>query len=96
VQIDLFDATQNLNTGATQDTVIHFSEILIERLTQQAPSLRQNQRSEERFAAPTRLTYLSSEAGVDAYKGTGIVRRVTELRASDSSRFPGEVTTGTR
>jgi len=50
----------------------------------------------QRFVAPTRLTYLSSETGVDADKATGIVRRVTELRASDSSRFPGEGASGTR
>jgi MscS family membrane protein len=47
------------------------------------------------FAAPTRLTYLSSDAGVDADKSNVIVRRVTELRASDSFRFPGESRTGT-
>ena len=43
-----------------------------------------------RFAAPTRLTYLSSDVGVDTDKANDIVRRVTELRASDSFRFPGE------
>jgi MscS family membrane protein len=49
-----------------------------------------------RFAAPTQLTYLSRDAGVDAEKANGIVRRVTELRASDSFRFPGESRTGTK
>jgi len=43
-----------------------------------------------RFAAPTRLTYLSREAGLDEEKGKDIVRHVTELRASDAFRFPGE------
>jgi MscS family membrane protein len=43
-----------------------------------------------RFAAPARLTYLSNDAGVDADKANDIVHRVTELRASDSFRFPGE------
>jgi MscS family membrane protein len=44
-----------------------------------------------RFAAPTQLTYLSRDAGLDAEKGNDIVRHVTELRASDAFRFPGEV-----
>jgi MscS family membrane protein len=35
-----------------------------------------------RFAAPTRLTYLSTDAGVDSEKANDIVRHVTELRAS--------------
>lgn len=48
-----------------------------------------------RFAAPTQLTYLSRDAGVDAEKANGIVRRVTELRASNAFRFPGETRTGT-
>jgi hypothetical protein len=33
-------------------------------------------------------------AGVDADKAKGVVSRVTELRASDSFRFPGEGKTG--
>jgi MscS family membrane protein len=49
-----------------------------------------------RFAAPTQLTYLSRDAGVDGEKTNDIVRRVTELRASDSFRFPGESRTGTK
>jgi MscS family membrane protein len=43
-----------------------------------------------RFAAPTQLTYLSTDAGLDAEKGNDIVRHVTELRASDAFLFPGE------
>jgi MscS family membrane protein len=35
-----------------------------------------------RFAAPTRLTYLSTDAGVDSEKANDIVRHITELRAS--------------
>lgn len=46
-----------------------------------------------RFAAPTQLTYLSRDAGLDAEKGNDIVHRVTELRASDAFRFPGEAQT---
>jgi MscS family membrane protein len=37
-----------------------------------------------RFAAPTRLTYLSRDVSVDAQKTDGAVRRVTELRASEA------------
>ena len=48
-----------------------------------------------RFAAPTRLTYQSADAGVDAEKANGIVHRVTELRASNAFRFPGDTRTGT-
>jgi MscS family membrane protein len=48
-----------------------------------------------RFAAPTQLTYLSNDTGIDADKANGIVRHVTELRAGDSFRFPGESRTGT-
>ena len=47
-----------------------------------------------RFAAPTRLTYVATNAGVDAEKASGIVRSVTELRASNAFRFPGEARTG--
>jgi MscS family membrane protein len=37
-----------------------------------------------RLAAPTQLTYLSADAGVDAEKAKSIANRVTELRASHS------------
>ena len=47
-----------------------------------------------RFAAPTRLTYLSSYKGLAAEKAQGIVQRVAEPRASDSFRFNGDVPTG--
>ncbi len=43
-----------------------------------------------RFAAPTQLTYLSEDAGVDPEKVNGVVRRVTELHASNAFRFPGD------
>ena len=43
-----------------------------------------------RFAPTTRLTYQSSDAGIDTDKADVIVRRVTELRASDSFHLPGE------
>ena len=48
------------------------------------------------FAAPTQLTYLSTGSGVDAEKANDIVRRVTELRASDTFLFPGESRTGAK
>jgi MscS family membrane protein len=69
-------------TAIRQDVILKIAEIV--------------QGAGARFAAPTRLTYLSSEAGVDTEKANGIVRRVTELRASDSFRFPGESKTGTQ
>jgi len=49
-----------------------------------------------RFAAPTQLTYLSSDTGIDAEKSNDIVRRVSELRAGDTFRFPGEARAGTK
>jgi len=49
-----------------------------------------------RLAAPTQLTYLSRDTGIDSEKTNSIVRRVTELRASDDFRFPGETRTGTK
>jgi MscS family membrane protein len=49
-----------------------------------------------RFAAPTQLMYLSRDTGIDAEKANSIVSRVTELRASDDFRFPGETRTGTQ
>jgi MscS family membrane protein len=48
------------------------------------------------FAAPTQLTYLSTDAGVDAEKTNDIVRRVSELRAADAFRFPGETRTAAK
>jgi MscS family membrane protein len=69
-------------TAIRQDVILKIAEIV--------------QGAGARFAAPTRLTYLSSEAGVDTEKANGIVRRVTELRASDSFRFPGECKAGTK
>jgi hypothetical protein len=41
-----------------------------------------------RFAAPTQLTYLSGDTGVNAEKANGIVRRVAELRAAIASIIP--------
>jgi MscS family membrane protein len=49
-----------------------------------------------RFAAPTRLTYLSTEAGVDKEKTSEILHHMTELPATDSSSFPSEARTGTK
>lgn len=69
-------------TAIRQDVILKIAEIV--------------QDAGARFAAPTQLTYLSSEAGVDSDRAIGIVRRVTELRATDSFRFPGESKTGTQ
>jgi MscS family membrane protein len=49
-----------------------------------------------RFAAPTRLTYLSTDAGVNEEKTNEILHHMTELRATDAFRFPGEARTGTK
>ena len=43
------------------------------------------------FAAPTRLTYLSTDAGVDEERATAIARHAIELRAGDEMGYPGEV-----
>jgi len=45
------------------------------------------------FAAPTQLAYLSRDKGVDAKRTSDIVRRITEPRAGDVFRFPGEART---
>jgi MscS family membrane protein len=68
-------------TAIRQDVILKIAEIV--------------EAAGTRFAAPTQLTYLSTDAGVDAEKPNGIVRRVTELRASDTFRFPGGAQTGT-
>jgi MscS family membrane protein len=47
-----------------------------------------------RFAAPTQLTDLSRDAGLDPEKANGVLRRVTELDPSDTFRFPGEPRAG--
>ena len=46
------------------------------------------------FAAPTRLTYQSKDAGIDAEKADDIARQVAELRAAGGLGSPGEVLTG--
>jgi MscS family membrane protein len=63
-------------TAIRQDVILKIAEIV--------------EAAGTRLAAPTRLIYLSNDAGVDADKANTIVRRATELRASDSFRFPGE------
>jgi MscS family membrane protein len=68
-------------TAIRQDVILKIAEIV--------------EAAGTRFAAPTQLTYLSADAGVDSEKANGIVRRVTELRASNKFRFPGENRTGT-
>jgi MscS family membrane protein len=47
------------------------------------------------FAGPTQLTYLSTDAGVDEEKTSETLRHMTELRAANAFRFPGEARTGT-
>ena len=49
-----------------------------------------------RLAAPTQLTYLSRDVGVDPEKANEILRHVTELRANDALGVPGEAHTGTK
>jgi len=68
-------------TAIRQDVLLKIAEIV--------------EASGTRFAAPTQLAYLSRDAGVDVEKTNNVVRRVTELRASDQFKFPGEVRTGT-
>jgi MscS family membrane protein len=63
-------------TAIRQDVLLKIAEIV--------------QASGARFAAPTRLTYLSRDKGLDAQKAEDIVRKVTDLRARDAFRFPGE------
>lgn len=69
-------------TAIRQDIILKIAEIVHD--------------SGAQFAAPTQLTYLSRDAGVDSEKANEVVRRVTELRASDKSIFPGETRTGTK
>jgi MscS family membrane protein len=68
-------------TAIRQDVVLKIAEIV--------------EAAGARFAAPTRLTYQAKDEGVDTDKANPVVPRVTELRASDSFRFPGESRTGT-
>jgi MscS family membrane protein len=68
-------------TAIRQDVILKLAEIV--------------EAAGTRFAGPTRLTYLSRDAGLDAEKGNDIVRHVTELRAGDAFRFPGEARTRT-
>ena len=68
-------------TAIRQDVILKIAEIVESAGT--------------RFAAPTQLTYLSTDAGLDAEKANEIVRRVTEQRASESFRIPGESQTAT-
>jgi MscS family membrane protein len=63
-------------TAIRQDVVLKLAEIV--------------EAAGTRFAAPTRLTYLSKDAGLDEEKGNDIVRHVTALRVNDAFPFPGE------
>jgi MscS family membrane protein len=66
-------------TAVRQDVILPIAEIV--------------KASGTRFAAPTQLAYMSRDTGIDAEKTNDIVRRMTELRASDTFRFPGEAHT---
>jgi MscS family membrane protein len=68
-------------TAIRQDVILKIAEIV--------------EASGTRFAAPTQLTYLCRDKGIDAEKAKDIVGRVTELRARDVVKFPGEAQTGT-
>ena len=69
-------------TTIRQDVILKIAEIVEASGTQ--------------FAAPTQLAYLSIDKGIGAEKAVDIARRVTERRASDVFRFPGEAPTGTK
>ena len=69
-------------TAIRQDVILKIAEIV--------------EASGTAFAGATQLTYLSRDPGIDAEKSNDIVRRVTELRASDAFIFPGETPTGTK
>jgi len=68
-------------TAIRQDVILKIAEIV--------------EASGTRFAGPTQLTYLSRDKGIDGDKANDIASRVTELRAREVVRFPGEVPTGT-
>jgi MscS family membrane protein len=68
-------------TAIRQDVILKIAEIV--------------EASGTRFAAPTQLAYLSRDKGVDAEKANDIVRRMSELPASDVFRYPDEARTGT-
>jgi MscS family membrane protein len=68
-------------TGIRQDVILKIAEIV--------------EASGTRFAAPTQLTYLSRDKGVDAERANDLVGRAMEPQASDVFRFPGEARTGT-
>jgi MscS family membrane protein len=68
-------------TTIRQDVILKIAEIV--------------EASGTRFAAPTQLAYLSRDKGIGAEKAVDIAPRVTERRASDVFRFPGEAPTGT-
>jgi MscS family membrane protein len=65
-------------TVIRQDVILKIAEIV--------------EASGTRFAAPTQLTYLSGDKGIDAEKTDDIVRHATELRA-DLLKFPGDTRT---
>jgi len=68
-------------TAIRQDVILKIAEIV--------------EASGSRFAAPTQLTYLSRDKGIDAERANDIARRRAEPQASDVCRFPGEARTGT-
>jgi MscS family membrane protein len=68
-------------TKIRQDVILKIAEIV--------------EASGTRFAAPTQLTYFSTDKGLNTEKASDVPRRVTELRVSDFFQFPKKSGTGT-
>jgi MscS family membrane protein len=69
-------------TAIRQDVILKIAEIV--------------EAAGTRFAAPTQLTYLSRDAGVDAEKANDFVRQETKLPANGEFPIPREARTGTK
>jgi MscS family membrane protein len=69
-------------TAIRQDVILKIAEIV--------------EAAGTRFAAPTQLTYLSRDAGVDAEKANEFVRQETKLPANGEFPIPREARTGTK
>ena len=84
-QLELFAYGETGNyaqfTEIRQDVILKIAEIV--------------EASGTGFAAPTQLAYVSRDKRVDARRTSDIVRRITEPRAGDVFRFPGEARTPT-
>jgi len=69
-------------TAIRQDVILKIAEIV--------------EAAGTRFAGPTQLTYLAGDEVGDPAKANGVARRVTELKAGDPFRSPGEAPTGSK